>query len=378
MTRDALPIILIRRTSVVDEPYYLNHELKQKIMANTTYVAFFVLLLVAVAVAITVLVTTNVTVASIGVRGSKIASPERPPRAVPIVADYFGKGWDFRARDLDNQVVVVTSRGDSFEDILFRIACAVALCAHLGYRPPLVLLEENRDPDCPMGTLVTDVPERLHDIFPNLHVLITPDPHKVAKLAFPGAMNVHGSVGRNFTGSFVEFPNLQSRTVVIDGSWESWKYSDDYQLALFHVLEFHPMLYHHCRRSFPELFDKKGPIRGIFINDRETLADVETLRRSIDRYLLYKNDSRQRSVFFVPEGAVIPPEVIPANATVFHGQASHVCMYASIFCRDVLVDLSPRGWWVASHAASRGRPVHCIPSDNVSTDHFVNPRWRVY
>lgn len=98
---------------------------------------------------------------------------ERSPRPMPVVEDYFSKGWDFRARNVEEQVIVVTTKEETFESKLFKIGSAVNLCAHLGYAPPLVLVNSERETDSEIPVTYRDIPELIQDIFPKLRVLVS-------------------------------------------------------------------------------------------------------------------------------------------------------------------------------------------------------------
>jgi hypothetical protein len=307
----------------------------------------------------------------------------RTPRPMPVVEEYFAKGWDFRARNTEEQVLVVTTAEESFESKLFKIGSAINLCAHLGYAPPLVLVDALRTTDSEVPIACQDLPELLQDIFPRLRILSVPDPETHLSAIFPQAMRLQGSFRRESVQreDFCVFPKLESSTIVVSGTWESWEYVDDYRPALFELLEFHPVIYHHCRKSYPVIFDRRTPVRGIFIGDAKNLP-VEEIRRFI-----YRNPiDNERVLVFLSRDLDLEKDSRWAelesefkNRALFvSGEPTHVQIYLGALCRELLVDLSTVGWWVGFHGIHRGKTVYYTdPGVEIPLiEHYLHPAFR--
>lgn len=307
----------------------------------------------------------------------------RSPRPMPVVEDYFAKGWDFRARNTEEQVLVITTLEDSFESKLFKISSAVNLCAHLGYAPPIVFVDSRRVTDSEVPVTCQDLPELIQDIFPKLRVVSVPQPEKNLDGVFPRAMRLQGRFRRESSNreDFSVFPKLESPTIILSGSWESWEYVDDYRPAVFEQLEFHPVIYHHCRKTYPMLFDRRTPVRGVFLGGISGLP-VEDIRR----FILRSPIDNERIVVFVDRD--IDLEGTPGwhaleeefkHRTLFiSGEPKHVQIYLGVFCKELLIDLTGIGWWVGFHGVYRGKPVYYVEPGNVIPllEHYLHPAFR--
>lgn len=340
--------------------------MERKVQANRSSVLIYSAI-VFVGVILVVLVLTNATTFSaLGLKRSSVALVERPPKSIPVVESYYGKNWDYRARNGDEQVLVIGNSGESFEKMLFRISCSLALCAHMGYAPPLIIVETNRVSDSPSSA--KDVPELIQDIFPKLRVLGVSSPVSFVKTNFPNAMQIQGSTQRDSHGSFAEFPPIKTSTVVITGDWESWKYTEDYKQVIFDHLEFHPMLYHYSRKTYPVLYDRKSPARGIVLGG--ILGDG--MGDEVREFLTRNRFPNEKIVVFT-EKPVENPELFGEGALIVQGECPQVIIYASVFCRELLIDSSLLGWWAGMHAYYRGREVYYMSSDE--GEHFLSPHW---
>lgn len=324
-------------------------------------------LVVLVGLLILALVLTNThSLTALGKRRSAIV--ERAKKTIPVVENYYSKNWDFRARHGDDQILVIAQKGEPLEEFLFRISCSIALAAHMGYSPPLVLVDSTRETDSPSAA--KDIPELIQDIFPKLRVMGIPAPSRFVRTQFPEAMFVRGSVKRNGQEAFEEFPEITSRTIVIEGDWESWKYTEDYRQAVFDHLEFHPMIYHYSRKTYPSIHDRKNPVRGIVLggefrgeeNEAEVRDFVERARTSGEKIIVFSKNPLEK------------PEIFGENTLVVQGECPQVVIYVAVFCRELLIDSSLLGWWAGMHAYYRGREVSWMGGDE--SEHFFSPHWR--
>jgi len=370
---------------------------EERIKRNTSRMNMWSVLMITLVFLIIVLILTNPSMVeswikktgALLIKGEDIkqvqeVQVERVPRPMPVVEDYFSKGWDFRARNVEEQVIVVTTSEETFESKLFKIASAINLCAHLGFAPPLILVDSNRTTDTVIPDTYRDIPELVQDIFPKLKVLSVPKPDLFVKTFFTNAMILEGKMRRESTEStdFGEFPKIDSSTIVMTGSWESWEYVDDYRSAVFDQLEFHPVIYHHCRKTYPVLFDRRIPTRGIF------LGDVKSLKKEVVKNFVSKNPiDKEKIVVFLPEqpsdeGILkeIFGEGYDSKILVVVGECKHVQIYLGVFCRELLVDLTNLGWWVGFHALFRGRIVHYVTGDVSESNplfvHYNHPGFR--
>jgi len=324
-------------------------------------------LILVTLVILVLIVTSTSSLATLGIRTSSVTPVERPSKNIPVVENYYAKNWDYRARNGNEQILVVGRAGEPLEKLLFRISCSLSLAAHLGYNPPLVLVESGRLSDSPSPA--RDVPELVQDIFPRLRVVSLPSPMGFVKAYFPDAMLVRGTIQRNHRGEFEEFPEISSSTVVIEGDWESWKYTEDYRQAVFDHLDFHPMMYHYSRKTYPLLYDRKTPVRGIVLGGNTTDELAEEVRCFLERNRL----ANERIVVF-SQTPVQNPEIFGEGALIVHGECSQVIIYASVFCRELLIDSSLLGWWAGMHAYYRGREIYWMGSDE--GEHFLSPHWK--
>lgn len=305
----------------------------------------------------------------------------RSPRLMPVVEDYYSKGWDFRARNLEEQIIVITSRTESFEAKLFKISAAVNLCAHLGYPPPAILVDSERITDSEVPESCNDIPELIQDIFPKLRVLSMSEPELFVNEYYPDAMVLDGAMRRESTDTadFKDFPALNSSTIIFKGSWESWEYVDDYRPAVFEQLEFHPVIYHYSRKNYPMMFDRRTPVRGIFIGDNNNI-DVESIRRYLDRAPI----ENEKIVMYCKEDPSedllkeLFGEHYPNRTLIVTGECHQVQIYIGMFCRELLIDLTNLGWWVGFQAVHRGKTVYYIDNERVTNSiplitHYAHP-----
>jgi hypothetical protein len=343
------------------------------------------IVLLAAAIVVTLLLT-QTSVNQLGVKGTEHTIEleqyeDRSPRPMPVVENYFAKGWDFRARNTEEQVFVLTTAEESFESKLFKIGSAINLCAHLGYAPPIIFVDALRTTDSEVPETCQDLPELIQDIFPKLRVISVSNPEKLIDRAFPRAMNLQGKFKRESIDKedFSVFPKFESTTIILSGSWESWEYVDDYRPALFEQLEFHPVIYHHCRKVYPMFFDRRTPIRGVFIGGAH--LPVEDIRRFIHRSPI----DQEKIVIFLDENINHDNQELQGlmdelkeRVFVISGEPKHVQIYLGVMCKEMLIDLSALGWWVGFHAVYRGKPVYY--SEPVTPipliEHFLHPLFR--
>jgi hypothetical protein len=307
---------------------------------------------------------------------------ERSPRPMPVVENYFAKGWDFRARNTEEQVLVLTTAEETFESKLFKIGSAINLCAHLGYAPPLVVVDAARETDSEVPVTCQDLPELLQDIFPKLRVVSARDPEAALTKTFPKAMQLQGKFRRESVDreDFCVFPKLDSSTIVVSGYWESWEYVDDYRTALFEHFEFHPVVYHHCRKAYPDLFDRRTPVRGVFIGGGSLPA--EEIRKFVNRSPI----DNERVLVFLSRDLDLEndpcwgelEQEFKHKALFISGEPSHVQIYLGVFCKELLVDLSTLGWWVGFHGVHRGKTVYYAePGEEIPLiEHYLHPSFR--
>jgi len=342
-------------------------------------------LITLVAILIVVVFSTSMSTSSESMGVKTLSEPvtnqvvERYPRPMPVVGDFYSQGWDFRARNNEEQVIVITRSQEDFETKLFRIGAAINLCAHLGYAPPIILVESGRITDSAIPDTYRDMPELLQDIFPRLRFISVDNVDGGIKTLFKDSMVVKGSM-KLFSedrADFQEIPTTSCQTIVIDGSWESWVYLDDYRQSMFDHLEFHPIVYHHCRKTYPQLFVRKQLTRGIFI-DNVSKIDIEEIRSFVNM----STDLNDKLLMFIPQP--IGPKIIESifgedyksRVSIVVGECKHVLIYLSIFCKDVLINLSRVNWWVGMHAIHRNKNVYYFGDEKVPlTDLCIHPLW---
>ena len=332
-----------------------------KVSTNTRFMGYGLLLVIAFLV-LAVVLTNQVSLSGLGTRSHSPLS--RISKNIPIVENYYSRNWDYRARNSNDQVLVLGRTGEPLEKFLFRISCALALCAHMGFAPPIVVVQESRITDC--IAVAKDVPELIQDIFPKLRVLSVGDPYTFARTNFREAMFVRGSIARDCSDEFIEFPNLTSPTVVLTGDWESWKYTEDYRTSIFEHLDFHPSIYHYVRKTYPQLFDRKSPCRGIVLGGVGDTTEEEV------KIFMERNNAVKKLIVFVND-EVSNPEMFGESALVVNGESSHIIIYASAFFKDLLIDSSLTGWWAGMHSYYRGKNVYYTSSDE--SEHFMSPHW---
>ena len=373
----------------------MDRDQEERVKRNSSRINMWSLLMITLVFLIIVLILTNPSMVeslikksgALLIKGEDVkqvqeVQVERIPRPMPVVEDYFSKGWDFRARNIEEQVIVSTSNDETFESKLFKIASGINLCAHLGFAPPLVLVDSNRTTDTEIPDTYRDIPELLQDIFPKLKVLSVPKPDLFIKTFFTNAMILEGKMRRESTeaSDFGEFPKIDASTIILTGHWESWEYVDDYRSAVFDQLEFHPVIYHHCRKTYPVLFDRRIPTRGIFLGDINSLNPEE-----IKKFVSRNSIDNERIVVFLPEqpkdeGILkeIFGEGYESKVLVVVGECKHVQIYLGVFCRELLIDLTNFGWWVGFHAFFRGRVVYYTGStESISLiEHYNHPSFR--
>lgn len=278
----------------------------------------------------------------------------RIQKPIPTVGDYFCKGWDFRARNGEEQILVPLDTQQSFAQKLFTIGTSVALAAHLGYRPPFIFMESGRHPDTNVNDNNELVPSLIQDIFPNLNIISIQDMKK---------LNLTGQLIQS-EDSFREIPEITSPTVIIKGCWKSWKYMDDYLKSVFKTLEFHPAIYHHLIKTYPFIMDRKDPWKGIYVK-KYTPEMRDYIRAFCDI----------NTIMFTPDRNLDASE-LPSNMIIVTEEVFQVVMYASAFLHSTLIDLSDEGWWIGLHGMFRNKAVKYIPGTNdVDFDNFIHPRW---
>jgi len=324
------------------------------------------LLVVALLILLTVVFTNQVSLAGLNRRSHSPLS--RIQKNIPVVEDYYAKNWDFRARNATDHVFVLSPPGEPLEKFLFRMACSIALSAHMGFPPPIAVLSSGRVSDS--ATSARDIPELINEIFPRLRVLSVPDPKAFIASTYPEAMIIRGSISRETRDMFVEFPEIKSPIVVLEGDWESWKYTEDYRSSIFEHLEFHPSLYHYVRKTYPVLCDRRSPVRGVILN-----GVGETTVGEIQRFISRNKLTNEKIIIFDRGGSLGESDVASLGGAtlVVSGECSHAIIYLSVFCRELLIDSSLTGWWAGMHAFYRGRTVYCMTSDE--SEHFMSPHW---
>lgn len=344
--------------------------MEKKVQATRSSVLLYSTLVLAVLIILALVLANTYGFAALGLKRSSLTSPvERSAKNIPVVENYYAKNWDYRARNGNEQILVIAHGGEALEKLMFRISCSLALAAHMGFAPPLILVESGRLTDSPASA--RDVPELIQDIFPKLRVISLPSPRAFVQTHFPDAMFIRGSIERDNRGPFAEFPPINSSTIVIDGDWESWKYTEDYKQAIFDHLEFHPMMYHYSRKTYPVLYDRKTPVRGIVLGKEignskdETEAEV--------REFLNRNRLPNEKIMVFSEKPIQNPEIFGEGALIVHGECPQVVIYSSVFCRELLIDSSLLGWWAGMHAYYRGREIRWMGSDE--GEHFLSPHW---
>jgi hypothetical protein len=338
---------------------------------------WFVSLIVLVVLVTVAIYTSYPSLQQFGMKRNTFESQEPlSPRPMPVVENYFSTGWDFRARSLEEQVLVVTRDFETWDVKLFRIGAAVNLCAHLGYHPPTILVEQGRKDDIPAPSIYRDIPTRIQDIFPKLRVLSVDHIDKFLSSHLSNSMLVKGCTDFGGHNPQVEsFPEITSSTIIIDGHWESWECVDDYKTALFDQLEFHPVIYHHCRKTYPEFFDRRVFVKSVFC------SNIDPLVASNIKNIITKNTTENQKVYIFTDHTVEEKLLTKwfgkgynDKITIVVGECSQILMYLGVFCRELLIDLSPASWWIGFHATYRGRAVYYIPTDRVKEE-CVYPEW---
>jgi len=339
---------------------------------------FSVALLLTISVIVVLLWTMGQDVQSMNVKRLSETGLNRLPRPMPVVENFYAQGWDFRARNNEEQIFVLTHSSETLETKLFRIGAAINLSSHLGYAPPTIVVEAGRLTDSPVPSTYRDMPELLQDIFPRLRIVSVENTTMFVN-SLPSVTLVEGNMKMHSKDNlcFQEFPAIDTTTIVFDGDWESWKYLDDYRKAMFEHLEFHPIIYHHCRKTYPQLFDRKIVTRGIFIDDISKIC-VDQIRTFIAR----SESPNERVLMFIPQPvgnkvlqSVFGPDY-ETRVSVVAGECKHVQIYLGVFCRELLIDVSSLGWWVGFHAHFRGKTVYYHREDELSLmDHAIYPEW---
>lgn len=337
---------------------------------------WFTGLIVLIALTTIALFTSYPSLQELGVSKKSVVREEpRSPRPMPVVENYFSTGWDFRARSMEEQVFVICRNIESWETKLFRIGAAVNLCAHLGYHPPTIIVNHGRKDDFPIPDTYRDIPTLLQDVFPKLRVMSVGDVDSLLKTHLSKSIVIKGDTLFGSDSHTDSFPELTSNSIVFDGSWESWECIDDYKTPVFDQLEFHPVIYHHCRKTYPEFFDRRIFIKSIFCMDYDSL-DEENIQCFISR----KVTENQKVYIFlhqpVNEDKLIEKfgKDYQERFTIIVGECSQVLVYLGVFCREMLIDISPASWWIGFHGSYRGRTVYYIPTDKVS-EKTIYPEW---
>jgi hypothetical protein len=335
-------------------------------------------LILTISAVIVLLWTMGQDVQSMSVQRLADTSIHRLPRPMPVVENFYAQGWDFRARNNEEQIFVLTHALETLETKLFRIGAAINLSSHLGYAPPTIIVEAGRLTDSPIPSTYRDMPELLQDIFPRLRVVSVQNP-KLFLSSLPSVTLVDGNMKMSSRDGlcFREFPAIDTTTIVFDGDWESWKYLDDYRKAMFEHLEFHPIIYHHCRKTYPQLFDRKITTKGIFIQDISQICAEQ-----IQTFVRRTEAPNEKILMFIPEPigtkvlqTLFGPDY-ETHVSVVVGECTHVQIYLGVFCRELLIDVSSLGWWVGFHAHFRGKPVYYHQEDKISLiDHAIHPGW---
>jgi len=349
-------------------------------MMSTASIRWFsVTLPLAVVVVAVLLWTLGETTNGMSLQSSaQSSSTGRQARPMPVVENFYAQGWDFRARNNEEQIFVLTHQQESLETKLFRIGAAINLSAHLGYAPPTIVVEAGRLTDSAIPNTYRDIPELLQDIFPRLRVISVENVNTFMK-SLPSVTLYEGRMQMNSSDPdcFQEFPVIHSPTLVFDGHWESWKYLDDYRKGMFEHMEFHPIVYHHCRKTYPQLFDRKTPTKGIFIDNIDHLC-TDQIQAFVNRSVV----PNEKVLMFIPSpvGNKVLQSIFgtdyESHVSIVVGECKHVQIYLGIFCRELLIDLSQLGWWVGFHALFRGKTVYYHQEDKiVLMDHALHPGW---
>jgi hypothetical protein len=327
---------------------------------NISTPLFTAVILLTVSVIVVLFWTAGSTTNGLSVQSAQVSLRTRSPRPMPVVENFYAQGWDFRARNNEEQIFVLTHPTESFETKLFRIGAALNLSAHLGYAPPTVVVSTGRFTDSDIPETYRDIPELIQDIFPRIRVISVQDMNRFVK-SLPDATLLKGDMKMHCGTSHYlqEFPSVHSTTIIFDGDWESWMFLDDYRKGMFEHLEFHPIIYHHCRKTYPQLFDRKTPTKGIFINSLESIC-VEEIKVFIHRNKV----PGEKILMFIPQPlgnkilTTIFGEDYENHVSIVVGECAHVQMYLGVFCRELLIDVSRLSWWVGFHAVFRGKPVY--------------------
>lgn len=339
---------------------------------------FTAVILLTISVIVVLFWTTGSTTNGLSVKSAQQSLPTRAARPMPVVENFYAQGWDFRARNNEEQIFVLTHPNETLETKLFRIGASLNLSAHLGYAPPTIVVQTGRITDSRIPETYRDIPEILQDIFPRLRVISVKD-IKGFVSSLPEATILKGDMRMHLETShyFQDFPSVHSTTIVFDGDWESWMFLDDYRKGMFEHLEFHPIIYHHCRKTYPQLFDRKTPTKGIFINRLENIC-VHELKTFVERNKL----PGEKILMFIPQPLgnkilqTIFGEDYESHVSIVVGECDHVQMYLGVFCRELLIDVSQLGWWVGFHALFRGKTVYYYQGCKLFfTDQTIHPGW---
>jgi hypothetical protein len=283
-------------------------------------------------------------------------------KRIPVVQDYFCKGWDHRARNNEEQIVVCLDdiQGDLPRQII-RVSCSIALSAHYGYRPPFILVRTDRKPDCIVHNRHEKIPENIQDIFPMLNVLSLSPQTDIEKM-FPYAQIIRGDVRRE-SKEFVEIDAIKSKTAILTGDWVSWKYTDDYLTATFGILEYHPSIYHHLLKTYPFFLDRSKPWNAIVLGKSRPDPHIlnEFAKRSPRTVLFTQNPDFNLNEF-------------TQDVFVLTQEPFQLVSYFAGLVGELLIDDDLGSWWSGLHATHRGRNVYYLPSENTGP-HFYHPRW---
>lgn len=283
-------------------------------------------------------------------------------KRVPVVQDFFCKGWDHRARNNEEQVVVLLDdiQGDLPKQVI-RVACAVAISAHHGYRPPFVMVRADRKKDCVVHNRHEKIPELIQDIFPMLNVLSVSSGVSIEKM-FPSSQCMRGCVKKN-TIEFVEMQAVRENTVIVSGDWVSWKYFDDYLSSIFGILEYHPSIYHHILKTYPFLMDRSKPWNAIVLGKSRP-----------DPHILNEFAKRSPRTILFTELPDLNLTEFTQNVFVLTQEPFHIVSYFAGLVGELLIDDDLASWWAGMHATYRERNVYYIPSDETGP-HYHHPRW---
>lgn len=322
-------------------------------------VQYIIILMSILVLLVVIVVVTRPSLESAGVAKMTHVSQYKQ---IPVVQDYFCKGWDYRARNNEEQIVVCLDdiQGDLPRQVC-RVACAVSLSAHYGYRPPFILVRTGRVPDCVVMNRHEKIPETIQDIFPMLNVLSISPGTKFESM-FPGCQILKGDVRRDTSG-FVEVDSIRSNTALIVGDWESWKYTDDYLSAVFGILEYHPSIYHHLLKTYPFFLDRSKPWNAIVLG--KTRPDPHYLNEFAKR--------SPRTILFTDLPDFKLGE-FTAEVFVLTQEPFQLVSYMAGLVGELLIDDEVSSWWAGIHATHRGRNVYHLPSDRAGA-HYHHPRW---